>query len=63
LASIHFLVLALTAGNLIVTELLEHGKTTELNERFPSMNEASAPRILIGSERHRADGRSFDERI
>jgi hypothetical protein len=46
----HFLVLALTAGNLIVTELLEHGKTTELSERFPSMNEASAPRILIGSD-------------
>jgi hypothetical protein len=46
----HVLVLALTAGNLIVTELLERGKTTELRERFPSMNEASAPRILIGSD-------------
>ena len=46
----HFLVLALTAGNLIVTELLEHGRITELSERFPSMNEAFAPRILIGSD-------------
>jgi hypothetical protein len=46
----HFLVFALTARYLIVTELLEHDRIADLSRRFTSMNEVSAPRIQIGSD-------------
>jgi hypothetical protein len=46
----HFLVLAWTVGYLIVSELWDHDRITELTERLASMNEVSAPRIEIGSD-------------
>jgi hypothetical protein len=48
----HFLVLALTVhDHIIMTNLSDQSHINELTERFASMNDASAPRILISSTR------------
>jgi hypothetical protein len=48
----HFLVLALTAFDyMIMTNLSDKNQINELTERFASMNDASAPRILISTMR------------